>query len=221
MRLLGLGSVVAIVGIAGAAGAITIRGNTANVTETSTGSVAIKQEGVIGRKVRPTRELAPIPESGKTEPSTAKTEPAIATKAAEPPPSAPTPPAAAANVRASETATLLGPGRTVLADSIFALRTGDSVMVNFDTHGNRTRRADKFEVMVRNTLPLVYGKRSTAALDSIPEGSLLPSRDVLGDLRAQGLHLHLANGKRIAVWPQARETSDGPLVVAYWVVIER
>ena len=116
---------------------------------------------------------------------------------------------------------LLGQGRTSLTDSIYAVRTGDSVLVNFDTQGNRTRRADKFEQMLRTTLPLVYGRRVTLSLDSVPTGSLLPSRDVVGELTSQGVHLTLENGLRISLWPQTRPSADGPLVVAYRVVVER
>ena len=116
---------------------------------------------------------------------------------------------------------LLGQGRTTLTDSIYAVRTGDSVLVNFDTQGNRTRRADKFEQMLRTTLPLVYGRRITSSLDSVPTGSLLPSRDIVGELTSQGVHLMLDNGLRISLWPQTRASADGPLVVAYRVVVER
>src|SRR6202043_1655125 len=112
---------------------------------------------------------------------------------------------------------LLGEGRTTLMDSIYAVRTGDSVLVNFDTQGNRTRRADKFEQMLRTTLPLVYGRRIASSLDSVPAGALLPSRDVTGELMSQGVHLTLDNGLRISLWPQTRSSADGPLVVAYRV----
>jgi hypothetical protein len=119
-----------------------------------------------------------------------------------------------------KSAPLLSQGRTSLTDSIYAVRTGDSVLVNFDTHGNRTRRADKFEQMLRTTLPLVYGRRVTSSLDSVPTGALLPSRDIVGELTSQGVHLTLDNGLRISLWPQTRPSADGPLVVAYRVVLE-
>ncbi len=124
-------------------------------------------------------------------------------------------------VSAPKAASLLGQGRTTLTDSIYAVRSGDSVLVNFDTHGNRTRRADKFEQMLRTTLPLVYGRRVTSSLGSVPTGALLPSRDVVGELTSQGVHLTLDNGVKISLWPQTRPSADGPLVVAYRVVVER
>src|SRR3954462_5034637 len=60
MRLLGVGAVVAIIGVAGAAGALTIHGHE-NVTETSAGSIGVKQEGAAGRKSRGPRPLATTP----------------------------------------------------------------------------------------------------------------------------------------------------------------
>lgn len=213
MRFLGLASLAGIIGAAGVAGAITLRDGR-EVTETNSGNVALRREG------RPTRNAASSRSRGPRllTPTPATTAPVT------PEPIEPVNPRAVASVTPARTSgreSLLGPGRTPLADSIFAVRSGDSVSVNFDTKGNRTRRADKFERMVRETLPLVYGRSVTSVLDSVPEGSLLPSRDVVGVLTTQGLHLQLDNGVRIGLWPQTREGNDGPLVVAYLVVVER
>ena len=213
MRFLGLVSVIGIIGIAGAAGAITLRGGSpTGATETRGGNVSLRQEGRskatgartshVPRQLMPTpaRTVAtetPVPDAALSAPET-------------PTPSAP-----------PKAASLLGQGRTTLTDSIYAVRTGDSVLVNFDTHGNRTRRADKFEQMLRTTLPLVYGRRITSSLESVPAGSLLPSRDIVGELTSQGVHLTLDNGVKISLWPQTRSSADGPLVVAYRVVLER
>jgi hypothetical protein len=35
------------------------------------------------------------------------------------------------------------------------------------------------------------------------------------------MHLTLDNGLKVALWPQTRPTSDGPLVVAYILVVEK
>lgn len=212
MRFLGLASVVGIIAIAGAAGAITLRGGrAAGVTETSGGTVALQQEGRStkagsARAPHTPRPLTPTPARAASA--------SEATGPAAPPVTVTVPPA-------SNAGSVLGQGRTTLTDSIFAVRSGDSVIVSFDTKGNRTRRADKFEQMVRTTLPMVYGRRIAAALDSVPEGSLLPSRDVVGDLMSTGLHLTLDNGVKISLWPQTRSSGDGPLVVAYRVVTNR
>jgi hypothetical protein len=229
MQFLGLVSIVGIIGIAGVAGAITLRGgDAASVTETSTGNVALRQEGnAKGRPARLPRPLTPTP--ARATPAAVAAEP-VDTTPARPVAAAPTPtpapapvPSTPAVIPAARAAgnSLLGQGRTTLADSIYAMRSGDSVTVNFDTKGNRTGRADKFEAMVRTTLPLVYGRRNTASLDSVPTGSLLPSRDVLGELTSRGMHLTLDNGLKIALWPQTRATTNGPLVVSYLLLVER
>ena len=217
MRFLGLASVVGIIGIAAAAGAITLRGSgSAGATETSAGNVSLRQEGrstkaAATRTPRVPRPLTPTPSRTAS--------------ALEPEPTAPVSNAASPVAPTVSSpvkgASLLGQGRTTLTDSIYAVRTGDSVLVNFDTQGNRTRRADKFEQMLRTTLPLVYGRRITSSLDSVPTGSLLPSRDVVGELTSQGVHLMLDNGLKISLWPQTRASADGPLVIAYRVVVER
>src|SRR5205823_1353845 len=46
---------------------------------------------------------------------------------------------------------ILPQGRTDLPDSLFAVRSGDTVVVHFDTSPARTRRGDKFERIVRQT----------------------------------------------------------------------
>jgi hypothetical protein len=219
MQFLGLASIAGIIAVAGVAGAITLRGgDAANVTETSAGNVALNQAGKA--KTRMPRPLSPTPVRASTTvaPAEPVEKPAPATPAAPAPVAATPPPAATARPAGNSS---LGQGRTTLTDSIYAMRSGDSVVVNFDTKGNRTGRADKFEQMVRATLPLVYGRRNTASIDSVPAGSLLPSRDVLGELASRGMHLQLDNGLKIALWPQTRETTSGPLVVAYLLLVER
>ena len=207
MRFLGLAALVGIIGVAGVAGAITLRGgDRVNVTETSAGNVSLKQSGKAGPKSL--RALTPTPARVVAEgPSPSATESTPAVRAQPP--------------HSPRSGSLLSQGRTTLADSIFAMRSGDSVIVNFDTKGNRTRRADKFEQMVRTTLPMVYGRQIAPMLDSVRQGSLFPSRDIVGDLTTEGLHLRLDNGTKIALWPQTRQSTNGPLVVAYLVIVER
>jgi hypothetical protein len=208
MRILGLASVGSLIGIAGVAGAITLRDGGA-LTRTSDASVALRQEGHPG--------TTPVPRARSPRAVEAMPTPASAT------PTSGVEPVASLTIapRAGGAKSVLGQGRTPLADSIFAVRSGDSVSVYFDSQGNRTRRADKFERIVRQTLPLVYGRSVVSALDSVPEGLLLPSRDLVGALMSQGLHFQLDNGARIGLWPQTRESNGGPLVVAYLVVPER
>lgn len=116
---------------------------------------------------------------------------------------------------------LLPQGRTDLTDSLFAVRTGDTVVVHFDTSPARTRRADKFDRIVRQTLPVVYGPIADSALAVVAEGKLASPGDLLTELPSRGIHLQVAGGYRISLWPETRQGRDGPLVVAYRTMVGR
>lgn len=219
MRLIGVGFVGGIVAVIGLSAAGSLGGD--KVTQTSSGAVASADsqtvpqlqgapaQGRLAEAIVPTS--AATPRVGTPTPSSG---------APIPPASAPTP-AAPATAPAATAGLIVPEGRTPLTDSIYALRTGESVIVNFDYQGNRTGRADKFERTLRATLPLVYGKAATAALDSIADGALIPSRDLLGDARQYGIRLQLDKGLIIRIWPIAREFRDGPLIASYRSVVER
>jgi hypothetical protein len=119
----------------------------------------------------------------------------------------------------------LGPiipqGRTELHDSLFAVRSGDTVVVNFDTGPARTRRADKFELLVRQTLRSVYGAVADTVLATVPNGRLASAKELVTTLPSRGIHLRSAQGPRFGLWPQTRPGRDGPLVVAYRTIVER
>jgi len=112
-------------------------------------------------------------------------------------------------------------GRTDLPESIVAERGGDSVIVDFDIPATRTRRRDKFESVVRRTLPMVYGAPVDSVLRAIPEGSILGDADLLTELPARGVHLKVAQGWTLDLWPETRAGQDGPLVVSYRVRVTR
>lgn len=112
-------------------------------------------------------------------------------------------------------------GRTDLPDGLFAERSGDDVFVSFDTPGHRTRRRDKFESVVRRTLPLVYGARVDSLLATIPPGGIVGSADLLDELPERGVHLRLADGWTLDLWPETRPGQDGPLVVRYRTRVTR
>lgn len=116
---------------------------------------------------------------------------------------------------------IVGHGRTDLGDSLFATRSGDVVVVHFDTPPKRTRRADKFEAVVRQTLKAVYGAIADSALATVPVGQLTAPNELLTTLPKRGIHLTGPRGIRIAVWPETRAGQDGPLAVAYRTVVER
>jgi hypothetical protein len=111
-------------------------------------------------------------------------------------------------------------GKTQLTDSIYAIRTGDSVLVNFDAYGHRTQRADKLENTLRATLPMLFGKMATADLDTLPEGQLVTNHDVVGALSTQGMQLTLANGAMVHLRVLTRVGSDGPLAIAYLATVQ-
>ena len=111
-------------------------------------------------------------------------------------------------------------GRTDLPDSLYAERRGDTVVVHFDTSPARTRRADKFETIVRQTLRSVYGAVADTLLATVPAGSLVMPNELVTTLPSRGIRLGSAGGARIQLWPETRPGRDGPLVVAYRTVVE-
>jgi hypothetical protein len=106
-------------------------------------------------------------------------------------------------------------GRTDLTDSVYVERMADSAVVHFDTEIGRTRRRDKFEQIVRATLPALYGARAESLLVAVPVGELMAGRDLLTEVVAKGIRLPLAGGDTLEIWPQSRPGQDGPLVVSY------
>jgi hypothetical protein len=112
-------------------------------------------------------------------------------------------------------------GRTVLRDTMVAERAGDTVRVSFDLLLSRTRRPDKFEAIVRSTLPQVYGALVDSALRALPIGAVARAGDLITTLPETGFHIPIAGGRSIAVWPETRVGRDGPLVVAYRAIASR
>ena len=112
-------------------------------------------------------------------------------------------------------------GRSNLPDSLIAERGGDSVIVDFDTPATRTRRRDKFESVVRRTLPMIYGAHIDSVLRTIPDGAIAGSADLLHELPQHGVHLRVAQGWTLDLWPETRPGQDGPLVVSYRARVSR
>ena len=112
-------------------------------------------------------------------------------------------------------------GRTSLRDTMVAERAGDTVRVSFDLLLSRTRRPDKFEAIVRSTLPQIYGAAADSALRALPQGAVARAGDLITTLPERGFHIPVAGGRTIAVWPETRAGRDGPLVVAYRAVVSR
>lgn len=110
-------------------------------------------------------------------------------------------------------------GRTELGAGLYVDHDAADTRVHFDTERTRTRRRDKFEAIVRQTLPKLYGERADSILAALPEGEMAREGDLLEDLPRSGIHLPPRNGWSITVWPETRPGRDGPLVVSYRVAI--
>jgi hypothetical protein len=105
--------------------------------------------------------------------------------------------------------------RTELPDGMYADRQGGEVTVHFDTELARTRRRDKFENVVRQTLPVIFGTRADSILAAVPAGEIVHGGDLLSELPARGIQLPPSGGWSIMLWPETRPGRDGPLVVSY------
>ena len=211
MQFLGLASIAGVLAIAGVSAASTLRGHA--TSETS--------EGTIVPDARPatTAKIA----QAKPEPKPAPAD-SIVQQAAPAPVAVTTPPAPVTEPAAgpvTRAGFVIVEGRTQLTDSVYAIRTGDSVIVNFDAFGFRTRRSSKLEQSLRLTLPLVFGKMATASVDTTPAGAFVTERDVIGVLAKNGMRVKLDNGATAHIRVLTRIVSDGPIAIGYLTTIER
>jgi hypothetical protein len=211
IQFLGFASVAAIVGVAGVGAASTLRNRDA---VTTSGGTVVDTKPAARAKVAP-KQVAP------------KSEPVVQQSAATPAPIPVAPavttpaPAPVVSRPATRGGYVLVEGRTRLADSIYAMRTGDSVVVNFDAYGFRTRRAAKLEQSLRLTLPMVFGKMATASIDTVSQGGFVTNRDVVGSLAGEGMRVTLDNGATVRIKVLTRVVSDGPIAIGYLAMIER
>lgn len=116
---------------------------------------------------------------------------------------------------------IIAEGRTPLQNGIYVVRSGEQVSVHFDTPATRTRRRDKFERVVRATLPVVYGPLADSLLATVPQGRLVRDGDLVTELPARGVHLRTDSGATLALWPETRPGRDGPIVVTYRTTLTR
>jgi hypothetical protein len=123
-----------------------------------------------------------------------------------------TPPVVA---KASAPAPTIPMGNSSLDGGITAERTDTAVTISFDMPMTRTRRPDKFEQLVRATLPNIYGSKIDSALTSIPSGGLAKQGDLLTELPSRGMRIPVDSAWEIRVFPETRKGVEGPLVVRY------
>jgi hypothetical protein len=102
---------------------------------------------------------------------------------------------------------------------MFAERSGEEITVHFDTPLARTRRPDKFEAVLRATLPQIFGALVDSALADTPAGTLVPVEGLTTDLPTQGLYLPIPGGSTLRIWPETRHGENGRLVVRYRVLV--
>jgi hypothetical protein len=117
---------------------------------------------------------------------------------------------------------IVAEGRTELGDSVFAERAGGEVTVHFDTELLRTRLDEKFERVVRLTLPKVYGPEVSARLDSVSPGQFVRGGNLLTDLPSRGIALTLpAHNRTLMLYPVTRQGQEGPIVVGYRTTVAK
>jgi hypothetical protein len=178
-------------------------GDTARVApRASVVASSVNGAGLVKQQGESTQAAAPISAS---EPAAA---PVVATSLVSAP-------AVSTPVAPPPFALIVSEGRTELTESLVAERGGDSVVVDFDTPATRTRRRDKFESVVRRTLPMVYGALVDSVLRAIPDGGIVDGADLFSELPKRGVHVKVAEGWTLDLWPETRPGQDGPLVVSY------
>jgi hypothetical protein len=116
---------------------------------------------------------------------------------------------------------IVAEGRTALRDGLVAVRRGDTVTVHFDTPLMRTRQPQKFEQLVRATLPAIYGAAVESVLATVAVGDLIRGVDPTASASTHGVYLPLAAGWSLALWPQTRPGRDGPLIITYRTALTR
>jgi hypothetical protein len=218
MQFLGSASVVGVLVAAGVSAASTLRTGDATAETTSEGAIAAdpKPAALTKAAVKSPAPKATEPVVQQSAEKPVESAPAIAA-----PPPTPAPVATKPAASVTHAGYVLVEGRSQLTDSIFAVRTGDSVVVNFDAYGYRTRRSDKLEQSLRTTMPLVFGKSATAFIDTLADGGLVTNRDVIGELATSGMLVKLDNGTTARIRVLTRIVSDGPIAIGYLTTVER
>ncbi len=164
--------------------------------------------------------VASVPSEPLASPSASETTPVVAPApiAFVPPESTVVSVASVTIPPVAELAVTIAEGRTTLRDGIVAVRSGDEITVHFDTPLARTRRPEKFEGVLRATLPQIYGARVDSTLMAIPAGTLVPPHGLTTDLPTQGLYVPVLGGATLRIWPETRPGEQGRLIVRYRVL---
>ncbi len=197
-----LSAVLLVLGSVGTIGAVTLRRHT--TTRQVASRVSARQPVAIANA---TNDSVAAPTPSPT--------PVVA-------PTAPTPTPPIPPVSASAALKPLVPeGTTTLAGGMTATRHDSVVVLSFDFAGARTRVPERFERLVRTTLPSVYGARADSAMRAIPDGGIVRQGDLFTELSERGARIPLGDGGAIALYPITRPGRDGPLVTQYRVTVTK
>jgi hypothetical protein len=116
-------------------------------------------------------------------------------------------------------APVLAEGQTMLPHGIIAVRNDSVVTLSFDKPMTRTRIPEKFEQLLRTTLPKVYGPAIDTVLSKLPSGDLSNQGNLVSELPTRGIRVPVRDAWTLAVYPETRPGVDGPLVVRYRVMV--
>jgi hypothetical protein len=109
-------------------------------------------------------------------------------------------------------------GASPLADGVSAFRIDSAVTVSFDLPSMRTRMPEKFERVIRATLPSIYGPAVDSVLARVPAGAMARQGDLMTELPSRGIRIPVSSAWELRVYPETRQGQDGPLVVRYRAV---
>jgi hypothetical protein len=109
-------------------------------------------------------------------------------------------------------------GASPLADGMSAFRVDSAVTVSFDLPSMRTRVPEKFEHVIRETLPAIYGPAVDSVLARVPAGAMARQGNLMTELPSRGIRIPMSSAWELRVYPETRQGQDGPLVVRYRAV---
>ena len=205
---------------------VLLRGSAFSAILLTLGSVGIIGAVTVRRYTAPRRAESQSQTQGQTQPQPQQTivaatpikDSVVAAAAAQPPVAATAPISTPA---APGLKPVLPEGTTTLAGGMTATRHDSVVVLSFDFAGARTRIPERFERLVRTTLPSVYGARADSAMRAIPEGGIARQGDLFTVLTERGVRIPLSTGGAIALYPISRPGHDGPLVTQYRVTVTK
>ncbi len=112
-------------------------------------------------------------------------------------------------------------GESTVSGGFTATRVDSTVTLSFDMPMARTRIPERFERLVRATLPAIYGSAVDSVLAKIPMGGIAAQGDLITDLPTRGVRVPLNDGWAIRLYPETRPGKDGPLVIHYRVAVSK